>query len=176
MKIVTERKFTGIYRGTVVDNNDPLKLGRIKVKVYPWFANITESNKLPWAVPAMPIWEGSGNGYGYFAVPKVGSQVFVFFENGEYMQPVYFAEALDGVYGLPAERETNYPDRKVMKTKNGIVIYVDDNAKEIYIYHPSSTYLKIDSDGNISVHASGNIGVNASGDITIEGATVNINP
>jgi len=151
--------YSGFYRGIVLDNLDPSELGRIKVNIYGVFDSI-DSEYLPWATPAGAIFSGAGSGYGNFNIPEVGSYVFCFFEHGDLYQPVYFAEALDGVHGLPTERTTNYPYRKVMKTKNGIVIIIDDLDKEIYVNHPSGSYLKIDTDGNIE----------------IQGTTVHINP
>lgn len=178
-------RFDGIYRGKVlltdVDAADG-KFGRIKVEVYPMLlgtetaktllknangeqlqtiAEGIETDCLPWATPAFPLFEGAGNGYGCFSIPKVGSFVFVFFENGDIYQPVYFAEAADGVHGLPTERLTNYPNRKVMKTEQGITIELDDTdgEEEIKITHPAGATIQIDSSGNI----------------TITGTTVNIN-
>jgi len=159
-------KYSGFYRGFVLDNLDPKKLGRIKVNIHGVFDRIP-SQHLPWATPAEPIFSGAGLGYGNFNVPEVGSYVFCFFEANDLYQPVYFAEALDGVHGLPVERTTNYPYRKVQKTKNGIVIIIDDSAKEIYVNHPSGSYLKIDESGNIVINGEG---------ITISGTSVDINP
>lgn len=154
-------KFTGNYRGKVLDTNDPDELGRIKVQVFGVFDEI-ETASLPWAVPANPLFAGSGNGFGYFAVPEVDSYVWCFFEAGDLYQPVYFAEALSKVHGLPVERQIDYPHTKVMKTKNGIVITINDKSgsEEIKVVHPTGSYLVIDKDGNI----------------TIKGTVVNINP
>lgn len=151
--------YSGFYRGIVLDNNDPSELGRIKVNIYGVFDNI-DSEYLPWAVPAMPIGSGAGVGYGNLSIPEIGTYVFCFFESNDLYQPVYFAEAPDGVHGLPSEMSTNYPYRKVFKTKNGIVIIIDDSDKEIYVNHPSGSYIKIGTNGNIE----------------IKGTTVHINP
>lgn len=152
-------EFYGNYRGKVVSNADPSSFGRIKVEIFGVFDDIAAAD-IPWAVPAFPLSSGAGIGYGSFAVPEVDSYVWCFFEKGDLYQPVYFAEAADGVHGLPSERTTNYPSRKVMKTKSGIVIYIDDSSGEIKVDHPSGAYLKIDGSGNI----------------TIKGTVVNINP
>ena len=74
-------------------------------------------------------------------------------ENQDITQPVYFAEASDGVRGLPSERTSNYPDRAVIKTKNGIVIYIDDseNSKTIRITHPGGAHINIDNGGNVQI-------------------------
>jgi hypothetical protein len=156
-----------IYRGQVVYNLDPNKLGRIKVKVFGIFSNEIPIGNLPWAVPAFPVYTGSGNGFGYFAVPEVGTNVFVFFEAGDFYQPVYFASAPDAVHGLPSERTTNYPYRKVAKTKSGIVIFVDDQAKVVRLTHPTGKYIQMDGLGNINI---------VGAQITITGDRVDINP
>jgi len=145
-------KFEGFYRGKVLDNDDPSKLGRIKIEIYDVFEGI-KSSDLPWAVPAMPVFAGAGGGFGYFAVPEVGSFVWCFFECYDMYQPVYFAEATDGVHGLPSERTANYPSRKVIKTKSGTVIYIDDST------------------GDVVIDATG-----GSGDVIIKGTSVSINP
>ena len=43
----------GLLRGIVVDNNDPLKLGRIKVRVIAAYGE-QPVNNLPWAWPCFP--------------------------------------------------------------------------------------------------------------------------
>jgi uncharacterized protein involved in type VI secretion and phage assembly len=147
------------YRGVVVDNNDPSEYGRIKINVFGVFDGIATEH-IPWAKPATALFRGAGVGYGFFDVPEEGSYVWCFFEVGDIYQPVFFAAAPDGVHGLPSERTTNYPNRVVWKTKNDITIYIDDTDKEIKVSHPSGTYIKIDTSGNIE----------------IKGTTVHINP
>jgi len=144
--------FDGFYRGKVLDNSDSSKQGRIKVQIFRVFDDI-DVDDLPWAVPAMPLFSGSGDDYGYFSVPEVDSYVFCFFEGGDLYSPVYFAEAPTAVHGIPSEAETNYPSRKVLKTKSGVVISVDDSTGEVVL----------DATG-------------ASGNIVIKGSSVDINP
>lgn len=168
-------KFAGRYRGKVLatDAEEEQKLGRIKAEIYPMLIGIEtaktltnvegiETENLPWAVPAMPIFEGAGEGFGCLCVPKVESFVWVFFEEGDIYQPVYFAEAQTAEMGLPTERLTNYPHTKVWKTTKGIVITINDRegSEEIKVLHPTGAYVQIDNNGNIN----------------ISGTTVNINP
>jgi hypothetical protein len=161
-------QYDGFYRGLVVSNTDSSQLGRVKIRVYGVFGSNIPSDQLPWAVPAHSIFTGAGSGHGYFAVPEVNSEVFVFFEAGDMYQPVYFAEAPNGVKGLPTERTANYPFRKIWKTKNGVVIYIDDSSKEIKMTHPTGTTVTVDATGNITLESIGNI--------TIKGTTVSSNP
>jgi len=160
-------KFNGMYRGKVLDNLDPDELGRLKIQVLGVFDEI-ESEDIPWAIPAYPIFSGSGDGYGYFAIPEIDSFVWVFFEVGNIYQPVYFAEAPSAIHGIPSEAATNYPYTKVIKTKNGIVFYIDDLTQDIKLTQPSGTSLQISPDGSVTI-VSAKI-------VTITGTSVRINP
>lgn len=142
--------YSGMYRGVVLSNLDPLLLGRTKINIHGVFDGIS-SDSLPWAVPAMPLFVGSGSGQGCFCVPDVGTYVWCFFETGDFFQPVYFAEASSGVHGLPTERTTNYPFRRVWKTKNDISVVIDDSAEEVQINHSSGSQIKMEQDGTIVI-------------------------
>ena len=180
-------KYLGIYRGGVLDTNDPNRRGRIKVNVFGLYDNISPVH-LPWATPMQPVWTGAGAGYGMFSVPEVGSLVFVQFEGGDIYQPIVIGLAPDAVHGLPSERTTNYPNRRIMKTKAGIVIFIDDADKKIRITHPTGKYIEMDSGGNITVSAaditidSDDITINAADidvtgeNITITGTRIEMNP
>jgi hypothetical protein len=195
-----DNKVTGIYRGLVLDNNDPQKLGRIKIKAFPMF-NAMTAEEVPWAVPAFGLFEGAGvvtpndrtsGGIGMFSIPKVDTYVFLFFEAGDIYQPVYFAEAQDSAQGLPTQRLTNYPNRKVLRTRSGIEVYIDTQINEIKLYHPTGTQFIIDENGKVTinvvdavdetvdktvdVYVKGNITVTSDSNIVIQGADVHINP
>lgn len=187
----------GFFRAKVIDNNDPEQMGRIKVEVYPFMVGKETADTLtntegididvmPWAVPAYPLFDGAGDGFGFFAVPKEGSFVFVFFENEDIYQPVYFASAADGVHGLPEERKTNYPDNKVWKTSSGTTINIDDSEenKEVKVVHPTGTSIIIDNDGNIiaqsvnnvTITVIGNTVIHSDGNVNItSGGNINLN-
>src|SRR5574337_301529 len=86
---------TGIYAGIVENNEDPLKLGRLKVRVpHVWGSSSTGSgyiptNDLPWALPCgMPAGGSSASG-GISLLPGSGDNVFVRFMDGEAEKPVW---------------------------------------------------------------------------------------
>lgn len=177
-----EFSYGGIYRAIVLDNNDPSKLGRVKVNVYGIYDGIA-STSLPWAVPMQPIGAGAGAGFGVFAVPEVDSLVFVMFEGGDVNQPIVIGSAPDGVHGLPSERISNYPSRRVLRTKAGIVVYIDDVDISIRVTHPTGKYIEINSSGSVTasvddvnIEASGDVNIEASGDVVIKGSMVRVNP
>jgi hypothetical protein len=147
-----DQRYLGIYRGKVLatDVAESGHYGRIKVEVYPMIIGEEtarlmraadpqctiegiSATHLPWATPATPLFVGAGDATGTFCVPDVGSHVWVFFEAGDIYQPVYFAEALSGVKGLPTGRETNYPSRRIIRTSSGVEIIIDDATGDVVI-------------------------------------------
>ena len=169
-------KFNCIYRGTVMDNIDPNKTGRIKIKVYPMFSKV-ETINIPWAIPAMALTVGAGIGYGNFSVPDIDTNVWVFFEQGDIYQPVYFAEAQDAIKGIPTDTIDDYPETSVFETKTGIQIKINRKAgnEDIKISHPSGASFEILPDGNIiltTVKESANVTIiSGSGNVNITAAS-----
>lgn len=98
---IFDGKLNSIYRGVVEDNVDPLQSGRVRVRIFGLHAKSRKdeefegipTDKLLWAQPALGLIEGSISGMGIWSVPVQGSHVFVFFENGNLMNPIYFASA-----------------------------------------------------------------------------------
>lgn len=116
----------GNYRALVVDNKDPKgNTGRIKIRVYGMHDGVKES-ALPWAQYADTTMMGS------LRIPDNGSNVWVFFEAGEIDQPIYFACA-PAKPDVPDEGSTDYPSNRVIKTKAGILIEINDVQEKIDI-------------------------------------------
>jgi hypothetical protein len=87
----TPARFYGKYRGTVINNIDPLQIGRIQVSV-PDVSVIPGS----WAMPCLPI---AGKQEGVFMVPQLGAGVWVEFEQGNPDYPIW----VGGFWGSAAE-------------------------------------------------------------------------
>jgi hypothetical protein len=82
----------GKYRGTVINNVDPLQIGRIQAMV-PDLAGFVPST---WATPCLPM---AGINTGVFTVPMIGSGVWIEFERGDPDYPVW----VGGYWGSAAE-------------------------------------------------------------------------
>lgn len=141
-----------MYRALVEGVDDPLHAGRIQARVYPMFTG-AQAADLPWAKPAFPLGSGAGTGQGSFDVPDVGTYVYVMFEEGDYNQPVYFAEASTATKGIPSFASIHYPHRRGFKTESGVEFFVDDTDGLIQITHPQGTVIKIAADGKVSIDA-----------------------
>jgi len=73
--------YLGKYRGTVLNNVDPMQQGRVQVSV----PAVLGEGRLSWAMPCVPY---AGPGVGFFAVPPVGANVWVEFEGGDTEYPI----------------------------------------------------------------------------------------
>lgn len=80
----------GKRKARVVDNKDPERRGRVRVENRELFG----ASQSPWALPCMPLYGGRDSGF--FAVPPVGSFVWLEFEEGLIDHPIYAG----GYYGL----------------------------------------------------------------------------
>lgn len=97
-----------IWEGVVEDRNDPLNLGRCRVRVF----GLHTSNKtdiptesLPWAYPAQSLHSAAMNGIGDTPLgPVEGTTVLVYFRDGEeYQQPV-MTHTLGGIPEQPEDQ------------------------------------------------------------------------
>jgi len=77
---MSNRTFFGKYRGTVADNSDPQKRGRIKARVPDIFGNEDSG----WALPSLPY---AGDGVGLFLIPPADAWVWIEFEGGNPDKP-----------------------------------------------------------------------------------------
>jgi uncharacterized protein involved in type VI secretion and phage assembly len=86
------QRYLGKYRGTVLNNVDPMQIGRIQA-IVPDVSSVLPSS---WAMPCVPV---AGINTGMFAVPPIGAGVWVEFEHGDPDYPIW-----TGCYwGLAAE-------------------------------------------------------------------------
>lgn len=110
------------YVGVVQQNDDPKKLGRIKVRVIGVFDKM-ELKDIPWATPWKDL---NGNG---FNVPEIGKLVTVVFDTGNEYKPEYiYAD----YYNINLEKKLqslegdNYLSMKALIFDHKTQIYVND--------------------------------------------------
>ena len=79
------RKFWGKYRGTVLQNIDPERRGRLQLMV-PDVLSLVPST---WAEACVPLAGPTGPPMGVYMVPPIGAGVWVEFEQGDPNRPVW---------------------------------------------------------------------------------------
>jgi len=87
--------YYGKYRGIVIDNIDPMQIGRLMVQI-PDVSNVIPST---WAMPCVPF---AGIQSGFFAVPEIGSGVWIEFEQGNPDYPIWVGCYWGSAADLPA--------------------------------------------------------------------------
>ena|SRR5947209_117395 len=78
----TTKRYFGKYRGLVVNNIDPMFIGRLLVQV----SDVKALLPSTWAMPCVPI---AGTQCGAYVVPAVGAGVWVEFEHGDPQFPIW---------------------------------------------------------------------------------------
>ena len=89
---MSEGRFYGKYRGVVLNNIDPLQMGRIQVQV----PDVLGVGLSSWAMPCVPF---AGKQSGVFVLPQIGAGVWVEFEQGDQDFPIW----VGGFWGSAAE-------------------------------------------------------------------------
>jgi hypothetical protein len=77
--------FYGKFRGLVINNIDPMQVGRLLVQV-PDVLGLVPSS---WAMPCVPLAGPTGPPMGVYLVPPIGAGVWVEFEQGDPERPIW---------------------------------------------------------------------------------------
>src|SRR5690606_10367603 len=125
----------------VTDNNDPKGLGRVKVKFH-W------DYESPWIRMVQP--HGGGN-KGFYFIPEAGEEVLVAYEGGNAEKPYVVGTMYNG--GQKSGYATANNDLKVIHSRSGTKIKMNDAEGSIFIEDPSGNTWFMDGQGNISVNA-----------------------
>lgn len=139
------------YIGEVVDNNDPKKLGRVRVLIAVY--SELKADAIPWASPYLGT-HGNSQDYGGINVPEIGSQVRVVFPSKDFTAPYYTgAELNEGT--RTTFFDDDYPHTYGYKDSVGNFIKVNKERGTAQIQHSSTTNMQVSPDGSIKVGLSG---------------------
>lgn len=150
-----------VYTATVIDNNDPRKMGRVKTRIDVMHGGVPDSD-LPWSTPV----NGSA-GKGSTDIPSIGEQVYVEFPNGDMHEPQFKGNVINGDNLSPVFK-TNYPHRKGFVSQFGSVFYRDESNGDIHFSSPTGISIDFQGD-NITINTTGSIVLNLG-----NGATLNL--
>ena len=136
------------YIGVVADNNDPLKLGRLKVDIEV-YDNLTV-NELPWAYPLLSTFLGNSPNSISFNVPEIGSQVRVSFPTKDIYAPYYSGCEMNEENKCTFFDE-DYPNCYGHKDSKGNFMKINKRTGESTFQHSSTSNLQVIQDGTMAV-------------------------
>lgn len=136
------------YEGLVVNNLDPMMLGRVQVS----YAMVEDSpdENLPWCYPSTNVFLGNSKNSIMFSVPEVGSSVKVYFPTRDMYMPFYKASEFNAENMCTFFADEDYPNVYGFKDSTGNFVRVNKAKKTITIQHSSTSNLFIDSDGSLT--------------------------
>jgi hypothetical protein len=164
------KRFFGKYRGKVVDNNDPMRLGRVKVSV----DGIVDSGGL-WAWPCVPY---AGPSVGFYCLPPSDALVWVEFEGGDPSFPIWTG-CMWATGELPSEVLT--ADTRLLRTEQA-QITINDLLGEVTVKNElnASVTLSVDvkTEAGLASHTVGALGVVSEStpgkvEVGVAGVTIN---
>lgn len=198
------QKIYGVVIGIVTNNQDPDKLGRVKVK-FPWLSNENESF---WARIATPM---AGKERGIYFLPEVDDEVLVIFEHGDMRFPYVIGALWNGKDSPPATNDDGKNNLRVIKSRSGHIIrlndeegkekieIIDKSEKNSLVFDTANNTITITSDKDINlkasqgtikleaqkieiksssdtkIEASAGMDIKANATMNIKGATINLN-
>lgn len=169
------------WLGEVVVIDDPLFLGRVKVRIFGKFDTrenpydpaskyVISDDDIPWAFPRGYFSGGSPSGSGTFSVPKKGSIVNVSFDNGNPYYPEYSAlahiseeltaeikESYTNAHSLMYDTVTEGAVKVFFTEKKGLMMDYKKNTinikpdESIEIKNAGGDVIVLTKDGNLTI-------------------------
>ena len=178
------------WTGKVIDNEDPDKLGRVKILVFGYYDEIP-SKALPWAVPDIGYVGGTN---GSFIIPEVGTMVRGYFDQGDIQKPIYDSVAFSEMTARNLQKNQtlfkfeDYPNKMVFfETDQGDYLTLNRSNGETEFKHRTGLSITVGLDGsltintgsfgqpgNITINTDGKTEVNAMQDITVTSKMGNV--
>jgi hypothetical protein len=142
--------FGGLWDAVVVDDRDPKKIGRVKIRIFDLHDENTPLEQLPWAMPNFPTAfinpEDTDKSGGMFHIPPVDALVNVMFRHSDPSFPVWIGgwfQSKPCISGREGYRDTtrrtvlynedNRPSCPSWRSLRGHSIELDDDIPEIRI-------------------------------------------
>lgn len=153
------RRFYSVYRGIVVDPNDPENLNRIKVCVPE-----VNAGSMSWAYPRGQ--HGSqGDGFKFLA-PQMGDIVWVSYEYGDPTKPLW---EYHGWSSNQVPELLRGPKRCGIVTPEGTYVVIDDENGDITVH--ANRDVTIDTTGKVMVNSNTDVYIHAEDSIIFNDGT-----
>jgi uncharacterized protein involved in type VI secretion and phage assembly len=176
------REFGGVYPAVVIANVDPANGGRVQVRL-PQLGGPGHGSYEAWARVATLM---AGDNSGTWFIPDVQDEVLVAFEGGDMTRPCVLGSMWNRNHS-PPETMAAGNDRKVLRSRSGVKITLDDrNGQQGFIVETpgGQRILLRDAPGSVEItDGNGNsvkldpngLTVNVAAKVTLHAAAVEVN-
>lgn len=171
-----------VYLASVKSLDDPEGRQRVQVELI-GFAECANQDAAMWARVVCPF---AGRDRGAFFMPDVGDEVLVGFHNGDPSHPLVLGGLWNGASTPPADFESGQNRYKVIRSKNGVKLTMDDQqgqetfvvetpaGQKVTLEDGPGTVTIEDSNGNrVKLDTSG-ITVTAAANVKVTAAKVDV--
>jgi hypothetical protein len=147
-----------IYSGKITNNDDPLQIGRVQIKLIPEMEDISDDSLLPWIRPFI-LEQSSTSSYSNH-IPNVGEMVFCLFLDDFYKNGYWIGRnAIDGFFNHEEVKSSlsniddinipSYPQPEFIKYSDGSIIFRNNDNGETGIVSSGGSYAIMNSKGEI---------------------------
>lgn len=170
------------YLAKVVSISDPDSKNRVQIKLIA-FDGLGEQDAPLWARVVSSF---AGDNRGLFFLPDVDDEVLIVFMNGDVRFPLVIGGLWNGQSTSPADIGSEGNRYKVLRSKNGIKMTLDDNQgqEKLKLETPGGQKVTLkdgpggitieDSNGNSIKLESAGITINAAAKVTVQAAKVDV--
>ena len=148
---------------TVVSNDDPRGIGRVRVQMN-WQSGNMSTSWIRVMTPDAGSSDKVNTNRGFVFIPEVGDKVLVGFRNGDPNRPYVMGSLFNG-YTAAGGKVNN--GIKSLTTRSGIEIRFDDNERSLHIKDASGNKVFLDGNGSVRIDALQNITLNAGKDMQL---------
>ena len=120
----SSNRIYGVVTGIVTNNQDPEKLGRVKVR-FPW---LSENDESWWARVAVPM---AGKEIGTYFLPEVDSEVLMAFEQGDIHFPYVLGALWNDPNKPPETNEDGKNNKRTIVSRSGMLIRSGVGARPV---------------------------------------------
>lgn len=171
--VETGTKESAFYRAYIRANNDPDKLGRVRVE-YRFFHGQDSALPSEWVRLALPY---ASKEHGMWFLPEVGDEVLIYVDRGDFDHPILIGTLYNGVNTPPStgrqgdKNSNNQNNLRFIKTRSGHTLCFDDSdsQNQIVLKDKDNRRFEINSSEQKVV-----ISDSKSNEVALDGSTVTI--
>lgn len=145
----------------VKSNDDPDKLGRVKVQ-FPWQK---DNEQTPW-IRVINLY--TGHEFGSQFIPEINNEVLIGFNGGNVERPYVMGQFYNISNSPLDDWSTANNDIKGIKTKSGNMLIFNDDEGSITLKDKAGSSIVLDGNGNISISASGEVSISGKEEVSLQ--------